>query len=449
MRLFIVTAALAASAFAAAPAPTFHRDVLPILQKRCQECHRAGEAAPMALMTYEQARPWAKSIRQAVVSKRMPPWHADPHFGKFANDRALSQGEIDTLAAWADSGAKEGKAKDAPAPLAFTPGWTIGQPDLVLEMPVSHTIPAKGTVDYTYFVVPTGFTEDKWIEKIELRPGAREVVHHIVLFARPEGSKFMKDVAPGVAHVPEKHAEDKSKPRKPQSDRGEFIGLGDGSGEMISVYVPGGAAYTTRPGQARLIKAGSDLIFQMHYTANGKEAVDRSKVGIVFAKSAPKERVVNTFIANLGLIIPPGAAGHRVDARVILNQDATLQSFFPHMHARGKAFEYTVKLPGSTETQTLIRVPRYDFNWQHTYQMQEPMRLPKGTEITATAWYDNSANNKSNPDPKSTVYWGDQTWEEMLAGFVDLAIPADMNPATLKVAAKKAAPAPTETAAAR
>jgi hypothetical protein len=424
---------------AAAPPPTFHRDVLPILQKRCQECHRAGEAAPMPLMTYEQARPWAKSIRQAVISKRMPPWHADPHFGAFENDRSLAQHEIGTLVAWADAGAKEGNRKDAPPPREFAQGWTIGRPDLVLEMPTPYTVPAKGAVEYTYFVVPTGFTEDKWIEKIELRPGAREVVHHIVLMARPPESKYMRDVPPGVAHVPKKDADDPAQPRKPQSDRGQWIGLGDGIGEMVSVYVPGGAAYLTRPGQARLIKAGTDLIFQMHYTANGKETVDRSRVGIVFAKAPPKERVVNTFIANLGLTIPPGAPEHRVDARVTLQHDAVLQTLFPHMHARGKSFEYVIKLPDG-ETKTLLRVPRYDFNWQHTYALEEPMLLPKGTEITATAWYDNSPNNKSNPDPASTVYWGDQTWEEMLAGFVDLAIPVNVEPVRIKTAPKKPAP---------
>ena len=398
----------------------------------------------MPLLTYQEARPWAKSIRQAVIAKRMPPWHADPHFGKFENDRALAQSEIDTLVAWADGGAREGDAKDAPAPRTFAEGWTIGQPDVVLEMPVAHTVPAQGTVDYTYFIVPTGFTEDKWIEKIEVRPGARGVVHHIVLLARPQGSKYLKDAPVGIAYVPVKKPVDESKPRPPQGDRGNFAMVGDGFAEMVSVYVPGGAAYTTRPGQARLIKAGSDLIFQMHYTANGKEAADRSKVGIVFAKTAPKECVVNTFIANYSLTIPPGAAEHRVDARVTLHQDTTLLSLFPHMHARGKAFQYVVKWPGEGgETKTLIRVPRYDFNWQHTYLLEEPLRLPKGTEITATAWFDNSPNNKSNPDPASTVYWGDQTWEEMLAGFVDLVIPVGMDPAALRTPEKKTAPAAT------
>ena len=199
---------------------------------------------------------------------------------------------------------------------------------------------------------------------------------------------------------------------------------------MAAVYVPGGIAYRTGPGQARLIPAGADLIFQMHYTANGKEAVDRSKVGIVFAKEPPKERVVNTFIMNQTLRIPPGEANHRVDGKVTLQQPATLLSLFPHMHLRGKAFEYTATFPNG-ETKTLLKVPQYNFNWQLTYYLDQPIELPAGTQLTATAYYDNSANNKYNPDPTKEVFWGDQSWEEMLAGFVDLAIPVDMNPVEL------------------
>jgi hypothetical protein len=199
---------------------------------------------------------------------------------------------------------------------------------------------------------------------------------------------------------------------------------------MAAVYVPGGVAYHTLPGQARLIPAGADLIFQMHYTANGKATVDRSKVGMIFAMEKPKERVVNTFIMNESLRIPPGEENHRLDAKVTLQEDAVLQSLFPHMHLRGKAFEYTATLPNG-ETKTLLRVPKYSFNWQLTYYLDQPIALPKGTQITATAYYDNSPNNPFNPDPKKEIYWGDQSWDEMLAGFVDLAIPVDMNPLDL------------------
>jgi len=426
---------LSTVAMAAPGEVTFHKDVMPVLQKRCQECHRKGEAAPMALMTYADARPWAKAMKAAVVQKKMPPWFADAAHGKWANDRSMSQSEIDTLSAWADTGAKEGDQKAAPPAKAFAEGWTIGKPDLVLDMGADYKVPAQGTVEYTYFVMPTGFTEDKWIEKIELRPGSRSVVHHIVLMARRPGSKLLKDAKPGEPFIP-KQSDIKDGERKPDTGKGVFYRL-DGGDEMVSVYVPGGLAYATKPGQARLIKAGSDLVFQMHYTANGKVSVDRSQVGIVFAKEPPKERVVNTFIGNMNLHIPPGAPEHRVDARVQVHSDVLLQTLFPHMHLRGKAFEYVAKYP-SGESQTILRVPRYDFNWQLTYELEKPLLLPKGTELTASAWYDNSPNNKFNPDPAKNVYWGDQSWEEMLAGFVDFVIPADMNPALIARPERKA-----------
>jgi hypothetical protein len=417
---------LAAAALpAAANEVTFYKDVAPVLQLRCQECHRAGEAAPMPLLTYSDARPWAKAIRAAVLSKKMPPWHADPGVGHFINDRSLSAAEIATLVRWADTGAPEGNPKDAPPPRRFADGWTIGQPDLVIEMPEEYKVPASGTIEYTYFIVPSGFTADKWVEKIEVRPGARSVVHHIVVMARPPESAYLKNAPKRTAYVPPKRPSPGERP--PDQGKGQFEGLQTAMMEVISTYVPGGLAYDTRAGQARLIKAGSDIIFQMHYTANGKESVDRSRLGFVFAKEPPRERVVNTFISNRMLRIPAGAGDHKVEARVTTYEDATLQSLFPHMHLRGKAFEYVAKYP-TGETQVLLRVPRYDFNWQITYFLKNPIRLPKGTEITATAWYDNSPNNKFNPDPSGDVFWGDQSWEEMLAGFADLVIPVDVNP---------------------
>jgi len=380
----------------------------------------------MSLMTYKEARPFAKAMAKATTSRKMPPWHADSHYGKFANDRSLSAQELNTLAVWANTGAKEGKPSDAPAPREFASGWTIGKPDVVIDMGYDYKVPASGTVDYTYFIVPTGFTEDKWVEKIEVRPGASSVVHHVVLINRAPGSKYLADAPKGVPYIGKGNGSSASD-RKPDTGKGVFVGLAGVDYEMVSVYVPGGVAYETKPGQARLIPAGSDLIFQMHYTVNGKETIDRSRVGITFAKERPKERVINTFIANLNLEIPPGAENHRVDANVTVHRDVVLQTLFPHMHLRGKAFEYVAKYP-SGETETLLKVPAYDFNWQLSYQLAKPLLLPKGTELRATAWYDNSPNNKFNPDPKSSVRWGDQSWEEMLAGFVDFVIPVDINP---------------------
>jgi len=254
-------------------------------------------------------------------------------------------------------------------------------------------------------------------------------VHHVVLYARPKGSHFMADAKPGVPYVPA-NAGRAPQQRPPQSDRANLYGINGGAYEMAAVYVPGGIAYHTLPGQARLIPAGADLIFEIHYTANGKDGVDRSKVGMIFAKEPPKERVVNAFLMNQTLRIPPGEGNHRVDGKVTLQQDTALQSLFPHMHLRGKAFEYTATFPNG-ETRTLLKVPQYNFNWQLTYYLDQPIALPAGTQLTATAYYDNSANNKYNPDPAKEVYWGDQSWEEMLAGFVDLAIPVNMNPVDL------------------
>lgn len=422
---------LSAAALNAAPAKevTFYKDVLPVLQQRCQECHRPGEAAPMAFRTYKETRPWAKAIREAVAAGKMPPWFADAAHGSFSNDRRLSDREKQTLTAWADTGAKEGDAKDAPPAVAYTEGWSIGTPDVVLEMPKPFKVPAKGTVDYTWVVVPTGFKEDRWVEKIEVRPGDKSVVHHVVMFSRAPGSKYMKDAKPGEPYTPPHEAEVPADKRKPDQGQGAFYMLG-GSVEMVSVYVPGGVAYNTRPGQARLIKAGSDMIFQMHYTASGKETLDQSKVGLVFAKEPPKERVINTFVLNPDMHIPPMAGNHKVVARVTLQDAAELQALFPHMHVRGKSFEYKAIYP-TGESEVLLSVPKYDFNWQLSYYLAQNKKLPKGTVIECSAWYDNSPNNPSNPDPKADVYWGEQTWEEMLAGFIDFVIPASKDPLDL------------------
>jgi len=406
---------------AATPAKvTFHEDVLPILQNRCQGCHRPGEAAPMALLTYEQARPWAKAIREAVLSKKMPPWHGDTPHGKFVNDRRLPESEIATLTAWADAGAPEGDRKKTLPALQFSEGWRIGTPEAIVEMPAEYTVAATGTIQYTWIVVPTGFTEDRWVEKLEVRPGSRNVVHHIVVMSRPPGSNYMKAAQSGIPFVPTRN------PIKPGVDKGIGVfNFLNNAVEIVGVYVPGGDPYETKSGQARLIKAGSDLVFQMHYTANGKETPDRSKVGIVFAKEPPKERVVNTFIMNPNLRIPPGAPDHEIQANVTVHADVTVNSLFPHMHVRGKGFEYRAHYP-TGESELLLSVPKYDFNWQTTYYFTNPVRMPKGTRIQAIARYDNSPNNPHNPDPKAEVTWGDQTWEEMLAGFVDFVIPVDM-----------------------
>jgi len=406
---------------------TFYQDVQPILQKRCQMCHRPGEAAPMTFATYEETRPWARAIRTAVLTGKMPPWFANPAYGTFSNDRSLPKTESAVLVEWVDSGAKAGDSGSAAQPQPFAEGWSIGQPDAIYEMPLDFQVPASGVVPYMFFVVPTGFKDDRWVEKIEVRPGNRAVVHHAVVQVRAPGSRYLMEATPGVplADVP---AEPKS---------GEDTGVGEfgfplGKGvEVAGVYVPGSMGDSGRAGQARLVKAGSDLIFEVHYTPNGKQARDRTRVGITFSPRPPEHRVLNALIANERLRIPAGASNHESRARVTLHHDVLLSSLFPHMHLRGRSFRFVAQYPDGA-SEVLLDVPRYDFNWQLTYQLKDPRLLPKGTVLECIARYDNSANNPSNPDPSKEVRWGNQTWEEMLIGFVDFVIPAGVDPARIE-----------------
>ncbi|MDX2150359.1 MAG: thiol-disulfide isomerase [Bryobacteraceae bacterium] len=409
-----------------------------MLQKNCQGCHRPGEAAPMSLLSYKEARPWAKAIKQAVLNKRMPPWFADPAHGQFKNDRSLSKAEIDTLVAWADSGAKEGEPADAPKPVAFLEGWNIGKPDAVFEMPNKYEVPAEGTIEYQYIVIPTNFKEDKWVQMAEVRPGNRAVVHHVIAFIREPGSKWLKDAQPGVPFVPESKRPGAQRPQQQgQRNRSEDDGMG---GEFLVGYAPGTVPEVLEPGRGKLIKAGSDIVFQMHYTANGKTQSDQTHLGLVFANEPVKERVMTLAVANNKFVIPPGDPAYRVDAKLPFHGEATLTGLLPHMHLRGKSFEYRlVREDGSREV--LLNVPRYDFNWQLSYYPKQPIALKPGMVLEATAYFDNSANNPANPDPKAEVRYGDQSWEEMMFGFFDIAFDVHKNPADLLRAPKKR-PAP-------
>jgi hypothetical protein len=424
----VITGLLIAFTATAATNPlpvTFTKDVAPVLQKNCQGCHRPGEPAPFSMLTYEPARPWAKAMKEAVLLKKMPPWFADPHYGKFANDRSLSQKEIDTLVAWADAGAPQGDPKDLPAPVSFIEGWRIPKPDVVLEMPNAFNVPAAGTIEYQYVVVPTGFTQDRWVQFAEARPGNRALVHHIIAFIREPDSKWMKEAKPGVPFVPEKPKEDKDKKaKKHKKDDGDDDG-GAFSGDAIAGYAPGMYPMQLEPGQAKLIKAGSDIIFQLHYTANGKTGTDQSKVGLVFATEPPKERVFTLGAVNGKFKIPPRDANYQVDSEFELGTQVKLVSMQPHMHLRGKDFEYRVTYP-TGEAETLLNVPNYSFSWQLLYQPVKQIVLPKGTKIACTAHFDNSPNNPANPDPGKEVTWGDQSWDEMMIGFFDVAFDANM-----------------------
>ncbi|MBN8732896.1 MAG: lipocalin-like domain-containing protein [Acidobacteria bacterium] len=397
---------LAVAGIAFAAPVTFHKDVEPVLQKHCQGCHRPGEAAPMSFLTYASTRPWAKAIKQAVLAKRMPPWFADPDHGKFQNDPTLSDAERNAIAQWADSGSIQGDPKSAPPPLTFTGGWNIGVPEHVIEMPNDFSVPAAGVIEYQHVVVPTGLTEDKWVRAVELRPGNRAVVHHIIAFVRPPGSKWLRDVQPGV----------------PVTDRVRLRNLSTTEmPEFLLSYTPGRPPAGLANGQARLIPAGSDIVFQLHYTTNGKPATDRSKLGLIFAKEPPRERVATLPIANSTFVIPPGDPNHRVDAVATVDQPAQLLRLIPHMHLRGKAFEVSHLRPGQ-DPRVLLRVPKYDFNWQNAYSLDRPISLNPGDKIAVSGWFDNSPNNPHNPDPKAEVRWGDQSWEEMMLNYIDISV---------------------------
>jgi hypothetical protein len=394
--------------------PTFYKDVVPILQEKCQSCHRSGEGAPMPLVTYEQTRPWATKMAGAVEMKMMPPWFADPRYGHFANDPSLSKEQIETIVGWAKAGSPAGDGRDAPAPRKWSEGWNIPQPDVIVKMPKRVEIPARGEVEYTYEIVPTHFAEDKWVQMVEVRPSSAAHVHHAVVYIRPLDSPWLRHALVGEPFTGSMltDAEERRQAHETTSD-------------LLLVYAPGSAPDRWSDGMAKFVPAGSDLVFQMHYTTNGEAASDETSVGLVFAKIPPKQRVITLQLNNHALLIPPGANDFRVEVQGTLPNDATLLSLFPHMHLRGKRFEYDiVHDDGSVET--LLRV-NYHFHWQLSYKLAEPRELKAGTKLRAIAWYDNSKNNPHNPDPEKLVTWGDQTSQEMMVGFFDVAVPAGMD----------------------
>jgi hypothetical protein len=417
-------AALLSHAASVSSQITFNKDVLTIMQKRCQGCHRPGEVAPMPFLTYSDVRPWAKAIREAVLTRKMPPWFADPHYGKFSNDRSLTKGEIATLVSWVDGGAREGDSKDAPPPVEWVDGWSIGKPDAVFEMPHDFDVPAAGTIEYQYIVIPSGFTKDTWVQAAEARPGNRRLVHHIIAFVRPPGSEWLKDAKPGVPFVPVEKKEEGDKKRKEEKGESDEAAA---TPELLIGFAPGLVPMTLPPGQAKMVRAGSDFVFQMHFTANGKAGSDRSRIGVIFAKEPPKERVFTANASNSKFVIPAGDPAYRVDSSITLQAPARLVDLMPHMHYRGKDFEYRLVYP-TGEKQIVLSVPHYDFNWQLFYYFSDPIVLPKGTKIECTAHFDNSPNNRYNPDPKKEVRWGDQTWEEMMIGWFDVAVDAGKDP---------------------
>ncbi len=370
---------------------TYTKDVSRILQNRCQECHRPGQIGPMPLLTYDDASAWAQMIHEVVSEKRMPPWHADPKHGKFSNDRRLSDAERAKLLSWIDAGCPEGDKKDLPQAKKYADGWTIGQPDAIFTFKDPITVPAKsvkGVLPYKNVVIQTNFDEDKWIQAVEARPGNHRVVHHIIVYAG----------------------------KREKSD-----GIGSG---LLVAYAPGDLGSVFPADSAKRLPKGATLRFQMHYTPTGTEQTDRSSIGLIFAKEPPKSEVRTRAITQQVFAIPPNEGNHKVVSKTTFAQDVVLFSMFPHMHLRGKSFQFDIIYPDG-KRETTLSVPRYDFGWQSNFILEKPLRLPAGTRIECTAHFDNSAKNLNNPNPTRWVIWGEQTWEEMMIGFVDYAVVGD------------------------
>ena len=470
--------------------PTFYRDILPILQSHCQSCHRPNQIAPMPFLTYKQTKPYAQAIASAIRDHKMPPWFADSTIGHFSNDPSLTETEISTLITWANASAPAGNPSEAPPQKQWTSGWQIPTPDKIITMPTAVKLPATGDIDYTYEIVPTHFTEDRWIQSSEIRPSAPANVHHAVVYIRPPNSNWLK-------HAPLNTPFTGADMTDTQDRRDTHFTTAD----ILLVYAPGSSPDAWPAGDAKLVPANSDLVLQMHYishahgsttsqnrstnhshtTTRTHASSDQTSIGLIFAKTPPAQRILTLQLTNDRFVIPPGVPDFRVEVHGSLPNDATLLSFFPHMHLRGKTFEYNlissakdslrprpavssdqpaavssaqstegapgsqlVHEPGSSSNSTTARSnaplsPRnnststpllrvnYDFYWQLSYRLAQPLPLKAGDILQAVATFDNSKNNPHNPDPSVAVRWGDQTQDEMMVGFFDVAVPATID----------------------
>jgi len=389
--VFVAAVSLAAQAQAPRPtaraaAPvTFAKDVAPILYSNCISCHRPGEVAPMSLRSYDEVRPWARSIKQKVQSKQMPPWFADPAHGAFKNDARLTDQQIDTIVKWVDAGAPRGNPADEPKPPVLTEGWQLGEPDYVITLPTVN-VPAEGNDIFPTPNLTIDIPEDHWIRAVEIRPSNREVTHHSVLF-----------MAGGLG--------------------GGMVGQ-SGFVNVLGVWAVGTPPTVYPEGVGRWIRKGQQLRTNLHYHPNGKAQTDTTRVGLYFGRGELKKEVASAVAGDISFKIPAGAKNHEMRALYVIDQDINIVSYFPHMHFRGKDMTLTATLPGGRK-QTLLRVPNYDFNWQLYYFPQEPVPLPRGTVIEAVSHYDNSADNPNNPDPTKDVTFGEQSTNEMMFGVFD------------------------------
>jgi hypothetical protein len=421
-------------------AASFNKDVLPILQKNCQKCHRPGEVAPMSFLTYESTRPWAKAIKEATVSKNMPPWFADPEYGDFRNDPRLSEKDIKTLTSWADNGAPEGDANDKPAPVEWANGWRI-QPDVIISMPQPYNVPAKGSGEIKTFLVPNPFHEDTWVTSIEIRPSSPSVVHHAMLQIPEDtpGPAFSWGGVSGAACIPPSGSA--SFMEAPVTVATPNLGQPNQRGKaavqppknfaiLEGVYVPGSPVTNFQfDNSAKLIRGGGNLRIEVHYTPNGKAVSDQTRVGFVLAKETPRSRFVTLApksLANVQKRIPAGAANWETRGELEFGQDAELVWLMPHMHLRGKDMTFSLIYPNG-KTETILRA-NYNFNWQLGYELESPIRIRRGTRLRVVAHHDNSVNNRFNPDPTKEVAWGNLTSEEMVLPWFGVIVDKSADP---------------------
>ncbi|MEO7362072.1 MAG: hypothetical protein ABI120_17205 [Gemmatimonadaceae bacterium] len=404
--------------------PTFAEDVAPILFKNCTSCHHTGGLGPFSLVEYDSAKANLSEIRDVVSTGQMPPWHAAGEHGMFLNDRRLTENEKSLILKWVDAGAPKGDVMKLPAAPVYPDKWEAGTPELVVSMPADFVVPAKGTIEYQYFEAPINITEDKWVQSIEILPGAREVVHHVLVYARvpaPEGATAPAAVprpagTPAPVPVIIRNRQQSNTEDSPRTDQRNAPPRTMGS--LIGTTAPGTNVLTFPKGTALRLRKGTILTFQMHYTAHGHEEHDRTSVGFRFASEMPDEEMFASAYFNGQLVLPAGEKNVMVPAEITAGQPIKIWALFPHTHVRGTRWEYTLDKPDGTSA-IVLDVPKYDFNWQTYYMFTTPLDLPAGSKLTSRAWYDNSASNKSNPDATKDVHWGDQTWEEMqYTGFL-------------------------------
>lgn len=448
IRWFAASVALAGmtSLFIASPTtsraetPRFYKDVLPIFQERCMKCHREGELAPMPLDEYSSARPWAKSVRRTVVEGSMPPWFADEKYGEFSNRNVLSDEERNTIVKWVNAGAPAGNPADAPEPVEFPVGWQIGEPDEIFKMQEPYTLGAEGPDEYKYFTIPTNLTEDKWVTAFEVRAGNTAVVHHVIAFVVPEGAptrgeggvtvtnsfrpespQQLEEILARQESINSRLKESGMKPRP--------IATMLGGLNILGGVAPGTPPWKAREGSGKLLPKGSNLIFQMHYHRNGQEEIDQTSIGVIYADAPVTQARDTVGVANLAFAVPPHAPNYRVDSWHTFDEPVKIVGFMPHMHLRGKAFEYSAIYPDGRE-EILLSIPNYDFDWQLSYEAAEPLAIPAGTTIHCIAHFDNSSDNAANPDPEAVLRFGEPTEDEMMIGWLEITRDRQVMPET-------------------